>query len=508
MKWKLIGVFISNALNICAICCWPFAPPPPPPLPPLHLFEDHYVRVSHGPHFDRGLTHMARVNSPRVVCEVLGYLPVVELPYKDGYSGRYRMRLGVLSHKLLCYDLGTTQEFSQYIPNDKPMMKVRHMNYRYRKRLKSQRPIESNGNSVTHPRKDIKWSQETSAGHNGQQPRRYNVIDNRYHNKQNIPNSVNDKLPRIPGKVVHEGESLNRQNYSQNKSIEANDNNISSDKTVKDLYENSSQTREKTNSIRHNVPNIPIEITSYDTKSPDGVVTQVTEMLYDIENNPFKGPTTTPIISPFLPPAATPPLIPVTSNPRLNNQIPYHMNSGYSEIRETSSSQPIQPINTAVTARFNGMTMTPSMSWTSQKNTLDPVPIVWTNEPTAPPPTPRPIPSSSSSEYHTRRARKRTTTQKPQTTVKSSAREGQPGLSSAAIAGIVIGSMVSIVLLAGTSLFVMYRNPFRRTLGPLSSSGSPPPPVPPPTLPPNDSNTIPSRVSPSVAPQKTQEIIE
>jgi hypothetical protein len=229
---------------------------------------------------------------------------------------------------------------------------------------------------------------------------------------------------------------------------------------------------------------IPIEITSYAMQSPDGAVTQVTEMLYDVPNNPFKIPTSTPIVSPIFPPS-TMAVITATEDPRVT-QTPY-LNRGYSETE--AGSFPIPPLDSAVTPKVDSITVSPIKFWTSQRSTTSTPVTTWTSQRSLPTPPPRLELSTAPSESGTRKLRKRISTQKPSTTtIRNIASESESGLSGAAIAGIVIGSMVSVMLLAGmkckltnyklficqlfsgTSLFVLYKNPFKRANIPQSSA--------------------------------------
>ena len=189
---------------------------------------------------------------------------------------------------------------------------------------------------------------------------------------------------------------------------------------------------------------MPIEVTSYAMKSTDGLVTQVTEMLYDVKDNPFKVSTPIPSSTSYWRPST--PLITVTEDPLART--PY-LNRPLSET-ETFTRMSAQPINTAVTARFNDMSqMGP---WTPKSN-LETMSIPY--NPSPPPPTLPPfrVSSVSPSDYYMRKTRKRFSTQRPSSTTsspsESSARESRAGLSGAAIAGIIIGSMASIMLLAG-----------------------------------------------------------
>ena len=445
MKWKLICVLIISLLSIRVIGCWPFSPPPPPPPPPLHLFEDHYVRFQ-GPYDHRGLTHMASHPSGQSVQPMSPHHSPHHMPHHLFYPApsmnpiphlNYAESQGRLFDDNPDFDLGSTREFMGFGPKigPKPLMKVRHMNYRYRKLMKTQRPVQENGFSH---QKDIKYSQSFNP-----QPRRYNVIDGRGEYQKRIPNSVNDQLDQLSPnqKKVFTEEESNRQNSSANKTDK------SDRKSEKDLQENSSQNKDISNSIKQSMEDMPIEVTSYSVKSPDGAVTQVTEMLYDVENNPFRTPTPPPMVSPYWRPS-TPLIKSITES--VVTESPYLKNS-FSE-SETDSTLKSQPINTAVTAQFNDMTTSPYISFTSQRNTMDPFPI-FTLEPTLPPTPPRLRSSVAPSDYYTRRTRKRLSTQRPSsTTSRNSARESKPGLSGAAIAGIVIGSMVSIMLLAGNSI--------------------------------------------------------
>ncbi|XP_054157715.1 mucin-2-like [Oppia nitens] len=293
----------------------------------------------------------------------------------------------------------------------------------------------------------------------------------------------------------------------------------------------------------NNNNNIPIEITSYDVQSPDGAVTQVTEMLYDVANNPFRQPfptippslpssppppppppilthPLTPVIPTFLSPVVTPTLIPITTDPSIitRHMTTHFRNTGgnsygpeLTSLPPSSSSSPSsQAINTAMSAKYNSFTTTtrqPTTTPTKQilwSRQIEPITMVWTIEPTVttttrPPPTTTTIttslPIELASEYNTRRLRKKmktSTTHRPIPIYnKSSSRGSQSGggLSGAAIAGIVIGSMVSIVLLAGASLFVMYRKPFRPSISHIISATPPPPPVPVPVPPPGSSGS-------------------
>lgn len=458
MKWKLIFVSVISLMSISVIGCWPFAPPipppPPPPPPPMHLpmFEDHYMKITGSP-YERGLAHMASQTSGHALPPVSSHhmsqpvffppispiSPIPAMSYSEPVSGQERF-----FQESSDFDIGNTQEFVGYSrrgpPIGAPMMKVRHMNYRYRKRMKTQRPIVEKAFSNDN---EVKYQSV------GQQPRRYNVIDNR-ESQKNIPNSVNDKIeesPKLTPKVTFdEEESNSRQNLSPNKSEKFDRKNDS-----KDLQENSSQNKDVQNLVNHPT-DMPIEVTSYAVKSADGAVTQVTEMLYDVKDNPFKVSTSTPTSTTFWRPSSPLITLPATVTENPLTRSPY-LNRPLSETETFSPISP-QPINTAVTARFNDMTVNPMAQWTVPKAPLEPLPAV-IQYASPPPPTmpPHRVSSVSPSDYYIRKTRKRFSTQRPTSTTsstsESSARESKAGLSGAAIAGIVIGSMVSIMLLAG-----------------------------------------------------------
>ncbi|XP_054157713.1 GATA zinc finger domain-containing protein 4-like [Oppia nitens] len=252
MKWKIARVLIVKWLAISVVGCWPFqapplpqpplAPPPIPPMPPLHMFEDHYIRVSHGPHIDRGLTHMASQTSGafQPINQNLFY----SMPPQMLYSAERPLRERPSRERLYDdnrYDLGITREFStRYSAREpqQPIMRVRESKYRYRKRMKSQKPIDSSTETTSSVdntyNSEVNYEEIQSTNNNnnnnnnnspanGQPPRRYNVIHSNSRLKSgnnlnnNIPNSVNDKLDQISTKkVVFDEDNNYRRNKSEN----------------------------------------------------------------------------------------------------------------------------------------------------------------------------------------------------------------------------------------------------------------------------------------------------
>ncbi len=441
MKWKLFCVVVLNLIVIGSIgCSWPFSPHPPVP---LQLWEDHYMRISRGSPYSSSISHGEALSEPESMNHDIYEYPMDHLKHIISEEPEDKM----LEESPRMDLENNMREFVDYSQRE-PILKSNRDNYIYRKRIKVHRPI--NQRMFNH-KQEIKYRK--SFGH---PPRRYNmpeIYENSY-TKHNFPNSVNDQLSQRPKKVVVLEEESNRQNRNSSNSntLINNDKNVGNyAKNVKNEDVVSSQTetgnKKGDNDMRSITQNLkmPIEITSYEMQTPDGAVTQVTEMLYDVPNNPFKIPTSTPIVSPILPPS-TEAVITATEDPRVT-QTPY-LDKGYTETE--AGSVPIPPLDSAVTPKVDSITISPIKIWTSQRSTTNTPVTTWTSQRSLPTPPPRLKLPTAPSESGTRKLRKRISTQKPSTTtIRNITNERESGLSGAAIAGIVIGSMVSVMLLAG-----------------------------------------------------------
>jgi hypothetical protein len=394
------------------------------------------MRVSRGSPYASSISHGEALSEPESINHDIYEYPmdhlkhiISEEPEDKAFEESPRMDLG-----------DNMKEFVDYSQRE-PILKPNRGNYIYRKEVKVHRPLNQR---VFSHKQEIKYKKGF-----GHPPRRYNMqeIYENSNTKHNFPNSINDKLNQRPKKVVVLEEESNRQNRnsSNNNTIINNDKNVKNEEVV------SSQTKtgdkksdDSTRSTTQNLK-IPIEITSYAMQTPDGAVTQVTEMLYDVPNNPFKIPTSTPIVFPILPPS-TVAVITATEDPRVT-QTPY-LDRGYTE--SEADSVPIPPLDSAVTPKVDSITISPVKIWTSQRSTTSSPVTTWTSQRNLQTPPPRLKFSTAPSESGTRKLRKRISTQKPSTTtIRNIASESDSGLSGAAIAGIVIGSMVSVMLLAG-----------------------------------------------------------
>lgn len=205
----------------------------------------------------------------------------------------------------------------------------------------------------------------------------------------------------------------------------------------------------------HGAPKMPIEITSYTMHSPDGQVTAVTEMLYDLST---REPATPPLIGAisrppfngaFIPPS-TDVLISSTVDPRelTTPFTPVFHGAGEKSVR---ASAPFDPPTTSSIYfdNVNSMnSMKPITTWSTQRHIpTPPTPFKITT-----PPSP-----SFPSSIATKRYRKKLNTPKPSES-SNGLKESDTGLSAAAIAGIVIGSLVSVALLAGLCHFCIAVN--------------------------------------------------
>ncbi|XP_074598720.1 uncharacterized protein LOC141853314 [Brevipalpus obovatus] len=183
---------------------------------------------------------------------------------------------------------------------------------------------------------------------------------------------------------------------------------------------------------------LPVEVSRHTITSPNGDMTVVTEMVY---KNPFK-PTPIPPVyhAPYLPSSREGIFTP-TDDPRLSQStVPFH---GFGLTTSGSSSflpspprrQPDRDLATP--------------AWSDQQNILPtpPTPYFGSTVPTR-------MMSSS------RQSRDRGSTRRPSRWREESGYSlPEKRLGPSAIAGIVIGSLVFVALLAGAALFIMYKRP-------------------------------------------------
>lgn len=179
----------------------------------------------------------------------------------------------------------------------------------------------------------------------------------------------------------------------------------------------------------------PVEVKRQTMTSPNGHLTYITEMLYDVQNNPFK-PTTNPVTTfgpNFLAPSTTD--LFTTDDPR------------------ALLSQTAGPYGTYVPPLTSSITYEPLKEpvWSTPASMpTPPTPFKALTSRTSPPPPPPPPPSK---KYPRPSSNKNSKLADSSSSIRATlSKKHEDGLGATAIAGIVIGSLVSVALLAGITL--------------------------------------------------------
>ena len=385
MKWKFLLAVIVNFQAILGIivCQWHIAPVPYPPLHHHHhagVWEEHFVKMSRYPQFAQSISQTSQ-SRPIMMDEAHSYTednffpptPIDPMVFAEPDDD-----LPYISPKFFT---SGQPEYSQEDPL-----------YRLNEQLK-----QGNFKNIINLRPRIKGITRPTIKYSQQLP-----------NKK-TQTSINEKLPQTQkAEVIMEGASNDKNSGKSN--------------------ESSSKTEYTTTTQRTST--VPIEITSYAMQSPNGILTHVTEMVYDVSTQTSNEPTTTPIINPFLPPSTSAddratqnsrPTIPYINNVFINQR---------ENLGKTYQTPYNPPVITPPTNDFPRFVTTLA----TQGNLPTPPPFVKI--------------STVPSEINRRRYRKRFSTTRPPNTTTDKLED--PGtLSGAAIAGIIIGSLVSVALLSG-----------------------------------------------------------